>query len=225
MKKILTFISVMSIGIISTVYICFLYRRSLPTVALPHPTAQVTLSNGEDFKIELYPEEAPNTVNNFIYLATRKFYNNTVINRILPDYLVQVGDTLGNGYGFPGYFIKSECRYNGVDNKLKHTKGTVSMARGDKFNTEGSQFFILLTDDRGLNGQYSAFGKVIEGMESIEQLNNLAKMDGTGENLISITNITIDTFGETYEKPQVLSPITQFTKVLQIPSAKEEEDD
>lgn len=137
------------------------------------PIATVTFSNGEKVKIELYPEEAPNTVRNFIYLAEEGFYEGTFVNRVIPGYLVQAGDPIGNGYGFPGYYISTECRYNGVRNRLSHQRGTVSMARSKDYNTEGSQFFILLDDDRTLNGQYSAFGKIIEGLEVIDRMTTL----------------------------------------------------
>ena len=134
------------------------------------PTATVTFSNGDKVKIELYPEEAPNTVSNFIYLAEEGFYEGTFVNRVIPGYLVQAGDPIGNGYGFPGYYISTECKYNGVRNKLSHQRGTVSMARSKDYNTEGSQFFVVLDDDRTLNGQYSDCGRVVEGVEVIEQM-------------------------------------------------------
>ncbi|MGL6173579.1 MAG: peptidylprolyl isomerase [Cellulosilyticaceae bacterium] len=137
------------------------------------PVATVYFNTGQQIKIELYPEEAPNTVENFIYLAQQGFYEKTYVNRIIPGYLIQAGDPIGNGYGYPGYFIASECRYNGTKNRLSHTKGTVSMARAQDFNTEGSQFFVLLEDDRSLNGQYSAFGRVIEGLEILESMTTL----------------------------------------------------
>lgn len=134
------------------------------------PIAIVDFSSGESIKIELYPEEAPNTVRNFVYLVENDFYNGTFINRIVPGYFIQSGDPIGDGYGYPGYFIKSECKYNGIRNRLAHTKGTVSMARSSDFDTEGSQFFVLLEDDKSLNGQYASFGRVIEGIESLESM-------------------------------------------------------
>lgn len=170
------------------------------------PIATVQLSNGATFKIELYPEEAPNTVNNFLYLSGVGFYNNTCINRIVPGYLVQAGDPIGNGKGFPGYFIKSECKYNGTQNSLKHKKGTVSMARSTRFNTEGSQFFVLLDDANQLNGQYSAFGRVIEGMDIVETLGNQSvdTKDRPKEDL-RIKSITVNTFGIDYASPDMIS--------------------
>ncbi len=170
------------------------------------PIATVTLSTGDTFKIALYPEAAPNTVNNFLYLAEIGFYDHTKVSRIVPSYLVQLGDPIGNGKGFPGYFIKSECRYNGVSNYLGHTEGTVSMARSDQFNTEGSQFFVTLKDATHLNGQYSAFGKVIEGLDVLQALSD----EPTYANErpvqpLAIERVTVDTLGKTYDEPEVLS--------------------
>lgn len=186
-------------------YFCQL-KPALSESITNNPIATVTLSNGDYFKMELYPEQAPNTVNNFLYLAEIGFYDDTRINRIVPNYLIQGGDPLGNGRGFPGYFIKSECRYNGSKNTLKHKKGTVSMARGERFNTEGSQFFVLLEDDSSLNGQYSAFGTVIEGMDKIESLASQA-IDSKNRPIqpITIKEITVNTLGITYQTPEILS--------------------
>lgn len=171
-----------------------------------HPIATIHLSNDISFKIELYPEEAPNTVNNFIYLAQTDYYNATKINRILPDYLIQAGDPIGNKKGFPGYYIKSECSYNGVNNRLKHKRGTVSMARGETFNTEGSQFFILLEDDWQLDGKYAAFGRVIEGIEEVSALSDVGLMgDYTPAEPITIESITVENYEAVYEIPTVLS--------------------
>lgn len=205
MRKIFVLVGIVLLSLGSLCILCFFNLQTKATSAQIHPIASVTLSSGDTFEIELYPEYAPNTVNNFIYLVGKNFYSHTFITRVLPNYLIQAGDPIGNGYGFPGYFIKSECRYNGVNNKLKHVKGTVSMARSDKFNTEGCQFFILLKDDATLNGQYTAFGRVVKGLETLEQL---AKKDVSAEKL-KILSIQLNTFGETYEVPQILDPKTQ----------------
>lgn len=203
MKK-LMIISGMSVLILVGVW--YVMGRSVETLATSNPVATVTMSTGGVFKIELYPDQAPNTVANFISLAESGFYNQTYMNRILPGYLVQIGDPIGNGYGFPGYFIKSECRYNGHPNKLRHTKGTVSMARGREFNTEGSQFFMLLKDAPDLNGQYAAFGRIIEGMDVVEQLGNMGvKGDYTPVNPVWIQDITIEDYGKSYSEPAVMS--------------------
>ena len=171
-----------------------------------HPIATVYLSNDTQFKVELYPEEAPNTVNNFIYLAQSHYYDGTKINRIVPNYLIQAGDPIGNKKGFPGYYIKSECRYNGVNNRLKHKQGTLSMARSEAFNTEGSQFFILLQDDWQLDGKYAAFGRIIEGMEHVLELGAMSvKGDDTPVNPIQIETIKVENYEMVYEMPSVLS--------------------
>ena len=171
-----------------------------------HPIATVYLSNDTQFKVELYPEEAPNTVNNFIYLAQSRYYDGTKINRIVSNYLIQAGDPIGNKKGFPGYYIKSECRYNGVNNRLKHKQGTLSMARSEAFNTEGSQFFILLQDDWQLDGKYAAFGRIIEGMEHVLELGAMSvKGDYTPVNPIQIKTIKVENYEMVYEMPSVLS--------------------
>lgn len=201
--------TVFCLGIVSMFLLMFIMNRSIEISSSnidKHPIATVYLSNDTSFKIELYPEEAPNTVNNFIYLAQSNYYNKTKINRILPNYLVQAGDPIGNKKGFPGYYIKSECFYNGVSNHLKHKTGTVSMARGEAFNTEGSQFFILLEDDWQLDGKYAAFGRVIEGMEAVSALGDVGlNGDYTPITPIMIESITIENYEAVYEMPTVLS--------------------
>ncbi len=171
-----------------------------------HPIAKVYLNTGDYFEMQLYPEEAPNTVNNFIYLAQKGFYTGTKVNRMIPGVLVQAGDPIGNGKGFPGYFIESECRYNGVRNGLKHEKGVVSMARSAAFNTEGSQFFIMLEDNHYLDGKYSAFGKITQGLEAVEALSTQWIGD---ENEVTesvwIDKIEVECYGVTYVEPEVLS--------------------
>lgn len=171
-----------------------------------HPIATVYLSNDTSFKVELYPEEAPNTVNNFIYLGLSDFYNGTRINRVLPDYLVQIGDPIGNRKGFPGYYIKSECKSNGVNNHLKHKRGTLSMARGKEFNTEGSQFFVLLEDDWQLDGMYAAFGRVIDGIEHLDELQERKlNPDYTLVEPVYIESITLQNYETSYALPEVLT--------------------
>lgn len=163
-------------GCITLVMVWLLGEKTVLTQQIvegTRPIATVYFNTGQQIRIELYPEEAPNTVENFIYLAQQGFYEETYVNRIIPGYLIQAGDPIGNGYGYPGYFIASECKYNGIKNRLSHIKGTVSMARAQDFNTEGSQFFVLLEDDRSLNGQYSAFGRVVEGLEILESMTTL----------------------------------------------------
>lgn len=201
--------TVFCLSIVSVLLLIFIMNRSIEIGNWhvdEHPIATVYLSNDTSFKVELYPEEAPNTVNNFIYLAQSHYYDGTKINRILPDYLIQAGDPIGNKKGFPGYYIKSECSYNGVSNHLKHKKGTLSMARGEAFNTEGSQFFILLQDDWQLDGKYAAFGRIIEGMEEVMALGGVGvRGDYTPVTPISIDTIIVENYEAVYEMPNVLS--------------------
>lgn len=204
MKKV-----VFCLSIVSVLLFMFIMNKSIEISnwnADNHPIATVYLSNDTSFKVELYPEEAPNTVNNFIYLAQSHYYDGTKINRILPNYLIQAGDPIGNKKGFPGYYIKSECRYNGVNNRLKHKKGTLSMARSETFNTEGSQFFILLQDDWQLDGKYAAFGRIIEGMEYVVELGEAGvNVDYAPVKPIQIDTIKVENYEAVYEMPSVLS--------------------
>ncbi len=177
-----------------------------PEAETPNPIATVVLSNKAVIKVELYPEHAPNTVNNFIDLVNKKFYDGMTFSKVVPNYLLQTGDPIGDGTGFPGYFIKSECKQNGFKNKLKCEVGTLCMARARKYNTEGSQFFILLEDDSGLNGQYTAFGKVVEGLSKLKEIGQMAAdTDNSLVEDIKIQSITVDTFGVLYSEPQVIS--------------------
>ena len=204
MKKLL-------VGIIVGIVVWLGYHTYTRTVSVSasmdyHPVAKVNLSTGDYFEMVLYPEEAPNTVNNFIYLVEKGFYDGTQINRILPEYLIQGGDPIGNGKGFPGYFIESECQYNGVSNRLKHEEGVVSMARSESFNTEGSQFFIMLTEDHRLNGRYSAFGKITEGLEEIRELSQQpTDLDNHPLTPVFIEGIEVECYGRAYLEPEVLS--------------------
>lgn len=132
----------------------------------------VTIDTGNDvkIKIELYPDIAPNTVNNFISLVNKGFYDGTIFHRVIPGFMIQGGDPNGLGTGGPGYQIKGEFAYNGFENDLKHTRGVLSMARAMNPNSAGSQFFIMVEDAPHLDGQYAAFGKVIEGMEEADRI-------------------------------------------------------
>ncbi len=171
-----------------------------------NPLATVKLGNGQTFKIELYPDQAPNTVNNFIALVNSNYYNNLTFNKMIPDYIVQTGDRIGDGTGFPGYFIRSECSDNGYENNISLEEGTVCMSRGQKYNTEGSQFFILLSPRRDLEGKYTAFGKVIEGLEFLKEISRVVPDELVQrEEGIEISRIEVNTFGKPYEEPQVLS--------------------
>lgn len=138
-----------------------------------NPVAVITMESGETIKLELYPKEAPKTVENFVSLAKKGFYDGLTFHRIVPGFVVQGGDPNGNGTGGPGYTIEGEFTQNGVQNTIMHTRGVVSMARSSSPDSGGSQFFIVLDDAHHLNGEYAAFGKVIEGMEVVDKMASL----------------------------------------------------
>ncbi len=203
MKKV-----IMSIGFICTFAIAMYYSGIIfaSDEGEDYPIVTITFDDDKVVKIELYPEEAPNTVNNFLDLAIQGFYEYTFVSKIIPGYFVQAGDPIGNGFGYPGYYIESECKFNGISNKIALTRGTVAMARSEGFNTEGSQFFILTEDAKHLNGQYSAFGSVIEGMEIIDKLGTVElDTDYMPQEAIFITNISVELNGYEPESPNVIT--------------------
>ena len=132
----------------------------------------ITMENGKQIKLELYPEIAPITVANFEKLVKENFYNGLTFHRIIPGFMIQGGCPKGDGTGGPGYCIKGEFAANGVKNDLKHTRGVISMARAQDPNSAGSQFFIMHRDAPHLDGQYAAFGKVVEGMDVVDEIAN-----------------------------------------------------
>lgn len=168
------------------------------------PTFILTLQNGKEMKGELYPDIAPQSVGNFIALANRGFYDGLIIHRVIPGFMIQGGDPKGTGTGGPGYGIKGEFRANGVDNPIKHTYGVLSMARSMMPNSAGSQFFIMTSDSPHLDGQYAAFGKVLEGMEAAEEIVN-TKRDYNDRPLTPqvIASIRVETDGEVYPFDQL----------------------
>ena len=133
-----------------------------------HPIVTFEMENGKTFKAELFPEYAPNTVNNFLSLVGKGFFNGIIFHRVIEGFMIQGGDPLGLGTGGPGYHIKGEFRANGFDNPLRHERGVLSMARAQDPDSAGSQFFVMHADAFYLDGQYAAFGKVIEGMETVD---------------------------------------------------------
>lgn len=161
-----------------------------------NPMVTITLDNEQKILIELFPDKAPNTVNNLISLIEEGYYDGLTFHRIIEDYIVQTGDPLMNNYGSPGYTIQGEFKGNGISNNLKHTKGVVSMARGAKYDSAGSQFFITLQDAQMLNGLYAAFGKVIQGMDVVEKI-----QDGAAP---TIEKVTVDTKMTQYPEPVVI---------------------
>lgn len=164
----------------------------------------VTIQTGRGtIKMELYPEIAPNTVKNFISLVKKGFYDGTIFHRVIPGFMIQGGDPEGTGMGGPGYSIKGEFRSNRFQNDLKHAKGVISMARSMSPNSAGSQFFIMVADAPHLDGEYAAFGKVIEGMEEAERIVSVRRdyRDKPYEDEM-MKSVTVDTFGEEYGEPE-----------------------
>ena len=154
-------------------------------------------------KAELYPEIAPNTVNNFISLIKKGHYNATIFHRCIPGFVIQGGCPNGTGMGNPGYSIKGEFRMNGVMNTIKHTEGVLSMARSGHPDSAGSQFFIMVGDAPHLDGQYAAFGCVVEGMEEALRIANVAT-NWSDKPLTPevMEEVTVETFGEVYPEPE-----------------------
>lgn len=168
-----------------------------------NPIVTFTMENGDVIKAELYPEIAPNTVNNFISLIQKNFYDGLIFHRVIRGFMLQGGDPEGTGMGGPGYGIKGEFSSNGFKNDLKHTEGVLSMARSMMPNSAGSQFFIMHKDAPHLDGDYAAFGKVTEGMDIV---NKIAETD-TDYNDRPVVNqvmktVTVETFGVDYPEPE-----------------------
>jgi len=130
----------------------------------------ITMQNGKEIKIKLYPQYAPITVDNFIKLASEKFYDNLTFHRVIKGFMIQGGCPRGNGTGDPGHSIKGEFSQNGVDNQLKHKRGVISMARSQSPDSAGSQFFIMHADSPHLDGLYAAFGEVVQGMDVVDKI-------------------------------------------------------
>jgi len=166
-----------------------------------NPIATIEMEDGSQIKIELYPDVAPNTVRNFISLANSKFYDGLIFHRVIPDFMIQGGDPEGTGVGGPGYAIKGEFSSNGFENNLKHDKGVISMARAQDKNSAGSQFFIMHKDSPHLDGEYAAFGKVIEGIEVVDKIAAVETVaqDKPKED-IKMKKVTVDTFGVKYKE-------------------------
>lgn len=166
------------------------------------PIATITVDGYGVIEAELYPEIASNTVNNFIYLANKGFYDNLKLHRIIKGFMIQGGDPQGNGTGGPGYSIEGEFTSNGFANSLKHTKGVLSMARSQDPDSAGSQFFIMTGDAPHLDGEYAAFGKVISGMDVVEKIENVKTgSNDAPEKDVVIKSITVDTKGVEYKEP------------------------
>ena len=170
---------------------------------MTNPVVTITMTNGDVMKAELYPEIAPNTVNNFISLVQKGFYDGLIFHRVISGFMIQGGDPQGTGMGGPGYSIKGEFAMNGVRNDLKHTRGVLSMARSMMPNSAGSQFFIMHANAPHLDGQYAAFGKVVEGLDVVDKIASVrtGRQDKPVEEQ-KIQSMTVELFGETYPEPE-----------------------
>lgn len=170
-----------------------------------NPIVTIKMKNGGVMKAELYPEIAPNTVNNFISLVKKGFYNNLIFHRIIPGFMIQGGCPEGAGTGGPGYSIKGEFDINGFKNELKHTEGVLSMARSMHPDSAGSQFFIMVADAPHLDRQYAAFGKIIEGIDIAQGIVSVKKdlRDRPYEEQV-MEEVTVDTSGKEYPEPEKL---------------------
>ena len=170
---------------------------------MQNPIVTITMEDGGVIKAELYPDIAPNTVNNFISLINKGFYNGLIFHRVIEGFMLQGGDPDGNGTGGPGYQIPGEFTNNGFENNLKHTPGVLSMARSMFPDSAGSQFFIMHKTSPHLDGEYAAFGKVTEGMDVVNAIATVATESGTDrpyEDQVMKT-VTVETFGENYPEP------------------------
>lgn len=170
---------------------------------LANPIVTITMENGDVIKAELYPDIAPNTVNNFISLVKKGFYNGLNFHRIINGFMIQGGCPEGTGMGGPNYSIKGEFSQNGFKNDLKHTEGVLSMARSMRPDSAGSQFFIMHKAAPHLDGAYAAFGKVIEGMDVVNKI--VTTRTTYGDRPVKeqkMASVTVDTFGIDYPEPE-----------------------
>lgn len=172
---------------------------------MSNPIVTITMENGDIMKAELYPEIAPISVNNFISLIKKGYYDGLIFHRVIKGFMIQGGCPEGNGTGGPGYSIKGEFSMNGVKNDLKHTEGVLSMARAMDPDSAGSQFFIMHKTSPHLDGSYAAFGKITEGMEVVNKIAE-TRTDYTDRPLEEqkMAKVTVDTFGVEYPEPEKL---------------------
>ena len=170
---------------------------------MKNPVVTIEMMNGDIIKAELYPEIAPNTVNNFISLVKKGFNDGLIFHRVISGFMIQGGCPDGTGMGGPGYCIKGEFLQNGFPNSLNHTEGVLSMARAMSPNSAGSQFFIMHKDAPHLDGAYAAFGKVIDGMENVNKIADV-RTDYSDRPMKEqkIKAMTVETFGEEYPEPE-----------------------
>ena len=165
-----------------------------------NPIFTIEMENGMTMKGELYPEVAPNSVANFVELANSGFYDGVIFHRVIPGFMIQGGDPSGNGTGGPGYAIRGEFANNGVTNDLSHTRGVLSMARSSAMDSAGSQFFIMHADSDYLDGDYAAFGMVLDGIETVDLIASVPT--NTSDKPMSdqtMRTVYVETYGNTYE--------------------------
>ncbi|MBE5849619.1 MAG: peptidylprolyl isomerase [Lachnospiraceae bacterium] len=168
-----------------------------------NPIVTFTMENGDTFKAELYPDVAPQSVNNFVSLIKKGFYDGLIFHRVIPGFMIQGGDPEGTGMGGPGYSIKGEFASNGFKNDLKHTKGVLSMARSMMPDSAGSQFFIMHETSPHLDGEYAAFGKITEGQEVVDAI-AVVETDYSDRPRTPqvMKSVTVETFGVDYPEPE-----------------------
>ncbi len=172
---------------------------------MSNPIVTFEMENGDIFKAELYPNVAPNTVNNFISLINKSFYNGLIFHRVIKGFMIQGGCPEGTGTGGPGYGIKGEFSMNGFKNDLEHTEGVLSMARAYNPDSAGSQFFIMHKTSPHLDGSYAAFGKIIEGMDIINKIAETeTDYNDKPLNEQKMKSVTVELFGEVYPEPEEL---------------------
>jgi len=170
---------------------------------MENPIVTIEMESGKTIKAELYPKIAPNTVNNFISLIQDGFYDGLIFHRVIPGFMIQGGCPLGEGFGNPGYSIPGEFKINGFENDLKHSAGVLSMARSGDPNSAGSQFFIMHEASPHLDGQYAAFGQVIEGQDVVNEIATTACNSSDKPNVDQkMKSVTVDTGGVEYPKPE-----------------------
>lgn len=170
-----------------------------------NPIVTFMMENGDKIKAELYPDIAPNTVNNFISLVNKGFYDGLIFHRVIKNFMIQGGDPEGTGMGGPGYAIKGEFNLNGFENNLKHERGVLSMARSFMPDSAGSQFFIMHQDSPHLDGQYAGFGKVIEGIEVVDKIAEAkTNRQDRPKKDIKIEKATVETYGVDYDEPETI---------------------
>ena len=169
-----------------------------------NPTFKITMENGGVIEGELYPDKAPQSVRNFIDLCDHHFYDGLIFHRVIPGFMIQGGCPEGTGMGGPGYCIKGEFKLNGVKNNLSHKRGVLSMARAQSPNSAGSQFFIMHEDGEFLDGQYAAFGKVLEGMDVVDAIARTPRsmFNDKPTHEQKMKTVTVETFGVEYPEPE-----------------------